>query len=45
MGQRFLVTPFLRVPLRALARLVESYAYENRIIFHGFRKNISEKLS
>lgn len=39
MGQRFLVTPFLRVPLRALARLVESYAYENKTHFSRFMKN------
>ena len=41
----FLVTPFLRVPLRASARLVESYAYEDEIIFRGFRKMNSAKLS
>lgn len=35
MGQCFLARPFLRVPLRASARLVESYAYENKIIFRG----------
>lgn len=45
MGQCFLARPFLRVPLRASARLVESYAYEDRIIFRGFRKMNSLKMS